>query len=1047
MNTEKNQPRASIIIIAYNDEAHIERAIQSACNQTESNIEIICVDDGSMDSTYERMCQCAARDDRIKTITQPNSGILAARYAGLQQVSGEYTLLIDSDDFLLPDAVRTAYDAADKLGADVLEYGIKLEKSSTDPPSEVVWRYSERYYSQDKPLPEAISGPELINACYADRAMPWNVWNKLYDTALLRRALREYRGERICMCEDMLITLMVLCHAKHYARIDAKLYSHLVGGGMSSTSDSMGSSEHIKRRGIEWLVLKLAREWLNRIAYPQIEITRGMEAFGWEILESTIASLTTRNSRAVLAEYLVQLSQLCKAEEFSDLLSICIERQQALLVQSAKEERQLGVDLRQERERAARLEEDKRRLSEVLGQQRTQIAQLEAQNRNLSVSFETISNSTCWRITKPVRVVLDTVKALPYKGKAYILLAKKAAVILRTQGAKAVFEKYRQRRLRLRKAYNLTGSGRVTRTSFVDDAGEEQEPVIPQEWLDIQRQKPLISIVIAAKRLDVRAPYLKKALASLCAQRYQNLEVIVVADAVDMPFVQELIRSFDAQITLRSVMLECDAQNRWAYWCEGISAASGDLIGFLEQEDTLSPNCLAYVLEAYNESMVKNCELYLIPDESQTKDDETRFKDWKSGAGWHCGGADGLLHFGVFDKRRFLSDQAAFEQWLLSLKPEQIFVAPWVGCREAAIENLWGDNSVKCLAFYLPQFHEIPENNRWWGEGFTEWVNVRKAEPLYQGHHQPRIPGELGYYNLGGAEGAEIQKKQIALAREYGLAGFCYYYYWFDGGKRLLEMPLDRHLHDKTMDFPFCLCWANENWTRQWDGQQSEILMPQTYQPGWAEQFILDLLPYLKDERYIRVNGAPFLLIYNLQDIPNPSEAINTWRAVAEQNGIERLHISAVRRTMESGELELSGHSLDSLTDFPPHLLGLVNIDHDEDVRFRLPHGQVKDYRKAASFCAEMPKQNYTYFRTAMLEWDNTARRGKKAYIFEDFSMKEYQKWLYAAKRYTLRQNRPGEDLVFINAWNEWAEGTYLEPSEPWGRAALDATKEVLERR
>ncbi len=260
-------------------------------------------------------------------------------------------------------------------------------------------------------------------------------------------------------------------------------------------------------------------------------------------------------------------------------------------------------------------------------------------------------------------------------------------------------------------------------------------------------------------------------------------------------------------------------------------------------------------------------------------------------------------------------------------------------------------------------------------------------------------------------------------------------------------MPLDRHLHDKTMDFPFCLCWANENWTRQWDGQQSEILMPQTYQPGWAEQFILDLLPYLKDERYIRVNGAPFLLIYNLQDIPNPSEAINTWRAVAEQNGIERLHISAVRRTMESGELELSGHSLDSLTDFPPHLLGLVNIDHDEDVRFRLPHGQVKDYRKAASFCAEMPKQNYTYFRTAMLEWDNTARRGKKAYIFEDFSMKEYQKWLYAAKRYTLRQNRPGEDLVFINAWNEWAEGTYLEPSEPWDRAALESTKEALEWR
>ena len=559
--------------------------------------------------------------------------------------------------------------------------------------------------------------------------------------------------------------------------------------------------------------------------------------------------------------------------------------------------------------------------------------------------------------------------------------------------------------------------------------------------------------MIAAKCLETRAQYLAKALESLCTQRYQNIEAIVVADASDAPYVREIKDNFDERITLRVVTVESEAENRWAYWCEGVPAANGDLVGFLDQEDTLTPNCLAYVLEAYNESTVMNWEFYLIPDEAQIPDDaqiedeETLFKDWKSGAGLHCGGADGLLHFGLFDKMRFRPDKVAFEKWLLSLKPEQIFVAPWIGCRESAIEDLWDDNRVRCLAFYLPQFHEIPENNRWWGDGFTEWTNVRKAEPLFQGHHQPRIPGELGYYDLAGAKGADIQKKQIALAKEYGLYGFCYYYYWFDDGKRLLEMPLDRHLQDKTMDFPFCLCWANENWTRQWDGLQNNILMPQTYKPGWAEQFILDMLPYLKDDRYIRVNGAPYLLIYHLQDIPSPYEVINIWRTVARLNGIDRLHISAVRRTMDAEEIKMSGYMLDSLTDFPPHLINMWDIDHDDERRFGLGPGHVKDYRKVCDLHGKMPRQNYTYFRTAMLEWDNTARQGEKGTVFEEFSIKEYQKWLYAAKRYALRQNRPGEDLVFINAWNEWAEGTYLEPSEPLGRAALEATKEVLERR
>ena len=678
-------------------------------------------------------------------------------------------------------------------------------------------------------------------------------------------------------------------------------------------------------------------------------------------------------------------------------------------------------------DRAKTPEQNTAAMEELITEQQAVIENQRQYIESLKESFDAISNSHIWKATKPLRVVLDKVKSPLRKEKESA--TPKTSTAENKSPANIVEDK------------TSTAGNEFP----VNNAGEESEPSIPKEWLDIQRRRPLISIVIAVKGQTEREVHLKKALESLCTQCYQNLEVVLVADAAERLLVRDIMSSFSDRLSIRSADLESDTQDRWSYWNEGVAVSNGSLIGFLEQEDTLTPNCLAYVIEAYNESVVKNWKLYLIPDAYQLSDGALFFEDFKADVGWLPGDIQGMLRFAVFEKKYYQSDRYAFEQWFLSLKREQIFISPWIGCYGEAVKDVWEDSKVRCIPFYLPQFHEIPENNKWWGEGFTEWDNVKKAEPLYKGHHQPRIPGELGYYDLEGEEGAKIQKKQIALAKEYGLAGFCYYYYWFDNGKRLLEMPLDRHLHDQTMDFPFCLCWANENWTRKWDGQEDEILMSQTYQPGWAKQFILDILPYMKDERYIRVNGAPFLLIYNLWDIPNPGEAIHTWRTVARQNGIEDLHISAARRTTDAKELQQSGYTLDSLTDFPPHVLEDKNLE--ENSRFGQVRKHVMDYRKACAFHADMPKQSYTYFRTAMLEWDNTSRRGEDGTVFEEFSIEEYKKWLYAIKRYELRHNRPGEDLVFINAWNEWAEGTYLEPSEPLGHAALEATKEVLERR
>ena len=680
--------------------------------------------------------------------------------------------------------------------------------------------------------------------------------------------------------------------------------------------------------------------------------------------------------------------------------------------------------------------------------QNVQIEQLKAQNRAIQESFDIISNAFFWKITKPARFTLDNLKRGFHTIKTDFPLLIQSFHVSGKQGVKGVLEEYR-----IQKSHLLESKTAVLPAQNAENHSRpivphaDSEPIISQEWIELLKEKPLISVIIAAKHLEERGPWLEKALDSLCGQRYQGFEALLIADPGDIACANGIAERYADRITIQTVPLEQETADIWTYRCKGVSSSRGSLIGFLEQEETLTPNCLAYVLEAVNETPVGKWKLYLIPDDAVTEDDEHLGEDRKEGAGLRAGGVESLLHFGVFKKEYFHEHYTSFENWLLSLKREELFISPWTGCHGAAIKDVWDKSRVRCLAFYLPQFHEIPENNEWWGKGFTEWVNVKKAKPLYPGHNQPRVPGEFGYYSLGEPDGIEVQRKQIALAKEYGISGFCYYYYWFDNGKRLLELPLDRYLHDKSLDFPFCLCWANENWTRRWDGGNSEILMPQSYEPGWAEQFILDLLPYLKDERYIRVNGAPYLLIYHLQDIPQPFKVINTWRRVARENGIEKLHISAVRRTLDASEMKISGYALDSLTDFPPNLVGCFAIDHDDVKKYGLYQGQIKDYRKVCKLHMEMPKQNYTYFRAVMLEWDNTARKGKDAYVFEDFSFTSYKKWLYYAKRYALRQNSPGEDLVFINAWNEWAEGTYLEPSEPLGRTALESTKEALEWR
>ncbi len=220
----------------------------------------------------------------------------------------------------------------------------------------------------------------------------------------------------------------------------------------------------------------------------------------------------------------------------------------------------------------------------------------------------------------------------------------------------------------------------------------------------------------------------------------------------------------------------------------------------------------------------------------------------------------------------------------------------------------------RAIAFYLPQFHPIPENDQWWGKGFTEWTNVIKARPLFKNHYQPHLPADLGFYDL---RLPETRKAQADLARQHGIHGFCYYHYWFNG-KRLLERPLDEVLTSGQPDFPFCICWANENWTRRWNGEDQDILIKQTYSSEDDLNHIRTLIPYFRDHRYIKVNGRPLILIYRVSSLPHPAQTAAIWRREAIRAGFPDLYLCTV---VSLGTLDFDPASIgfDSAVDFPPN--------------------------------------------------------------------------------------------------------------------------------
>lgn len=339
------------------------------------------------------------------------------------------------------------------------------------------------------------------------------------------------------------------------------------------------------------------------------------------------------------------------------------------------------------------------------------------------------------------------------------------------------------------------------------------------------------------------------------------------------------------------------------------------------------------------------------------------------------------------------------------------------------------------VAFYLPQFHTIPENDEWWGKGFTEWRNVTRALPQFEGHYQPKLPGDLGFYDL---RNIEVMHEQARLAREYGISAFCFYFYWF-GGKTLLETPLRNWLNDKSIDLKFCLCWANEKWTRTWDGRGDEILIDQKHSPEDDIAFIEHVAEYMRDPRYLRVDGKPVLLVYRPGVFPDMKATAARWRTWCIAQGLGEIHLAYVQSFDSVDPREIS---FDAAVQFPPLRWNAPPLAATVNLINPTYSGQLMDWRGIAPAFDQQAAPPYRLHQGVSPGWDNEARRPGRGRCFLGASPDYYGKFLAGAIASTRSQWMSGP--IFINAWNEWAEGAVLEPDARHGYAYLEATRRAL---
>lgn len=346
-----------------------------------------------------------------------------------------------------------------------------------------------------------------------------------------------------------------------------------------------------------------------------------------------------------------------------------------------------------------------------------------------------------------------------------------------------------------------------------------------------------------------------------------------------------------------------------------------------------------------------------------------------------------------------------------------------------------GKKALIC-AYYLTQYHPTEKNNLWWGKGTTEWTNVSKAVPQYPGHYQPRLPGELGYYDL---RLAENMYRQIELAHNYGIDAFAFYYYWFNG-ERALEMPFESFIAHKDMNQKFCLCWCNEDWTKRYSGTSSEVLLSVGKSQDSYIRFIESVIPYFKDERYIQINGRYVLIIYRPSEVPECETTLNKWREIVKEKTGKDLYLIASQERRISADWLKKG--FDANSQFHPASC----IDEAKEITKDISYvrsdfnGHIYEYEHTSHKAIELLQKTEKMYPAVMPMWDNTSRRNNSPNVFEGSTPSLYRQWLDEAISYVNKNNKLEEKLVLINAWNEWGEGAYMEPDRYYGYAYLEET-------
>jgi lipopolysaccharide biosynthesis protein len=355
------------------------------------------------------------------------------------------------------------------------------------------------------------------------------------------------------------------------------------------------------------------------------------------------------------------------------------------------------------------------------------------------------------------------------------------------------------------------------------------------------------------------------------------------------------------------------------------------------------------------------------------------------------------------------------------------------------MQAVLSNKTTQLLAFFLPQYYPIPENDEWWGKGFTEWTNVTRGRPLFRGHYQPHLPADLGFYDL---RVPEVREQQAALADGAGLSGFIYFHYWFNG-RQLLDRPFTEVLRLRKPDFPFCLCWANEPWCRNWDGQGRDILLDQTHSAADDLAHIRWLLRAFDDDRYIKIDGRPLFLIYRPSQLADMRQTAALWRAQAQEHGFPDLFLGAVRAFAPEFS-DPAQYGLDAAVEFKPNGTDCGESLRSEDpleIGYRLH--RVWDYDAMVQYALKQSLPSYKIFPGVCPSWDNSVRRREGGMIFRDSTPEKFGAWLQEILvREALRPQK--ESIVIVNAWNEWAEGNHLEPCQRWGRAYLDATQKAI---